>query len=92
MNVGDGEGGGGVAGVGTMLVGCVQCVEGAGAREEQWLLAPTIRNRTYIDKQQLVHKQQGHVSLSVCNCEEDLRRECDGERKELALSSGGWGL
>ena len=25
MNVGDGEGGGGVAGVGTMLVGCVHC-------------------------------------------------------------------
>ena len=58
MNVEDGERGGGVAGVGPILVGCVQCVEEGrgGTREGQWLPTPTIHNRTYINKQQLVHK------------------------------------
>ena len=60
--------------------------------EGQWLPALTVYNRTYIDKQQLVHKQQRHISLLVCNYEEDLRRECDGEWREQALSSEWWRL
>ena len=85
MYVGDGVGGGdGVAGVGTMLVVRAQCVEGGrgGVKERQWFPAPTFHNRTYIDKKHLMHKQQRRVCLSVCNYEEDLTRECDGEWRE----------